>query len=271
MVQFTPMHFAPSLAKVIRYCTQSLVPTIFLWCTISCSDSRQSDLANDFDPEVDLHALSYEGDVLFDSGKYLHLAVDLFPSGDAGGEFQVIEYVRSNDISAPKQTRRGVYDVYHNGSEQMVVILQRSALEQPLRRSSLAKNGMIRTENFRGNDLTFLLHEDRLELLDGDDKVSNNPEDFLYKRTTPEFTIEGYLMYFHDTAWIYETNTEIKWPLSKLGSFYQVARERNILAKKKYDTTYLRATGYCIESVVKEGQRRNVLVLKKVIQSSISR
>jgi hypothetical protein len=250
----------------------SLVLTIILSLPVSCRDSEKQDLPNNnFDTELNLSAVSYEGDILFDSGKYLHLVVDLFPSDDTEGEFQVTEYVRFNDIAASKQLKRGLYNIYHDGDKRTVMILQSSTLAHTLRRTSLTKEGRIRIENFRDNDLTFLLREDHLELLDGDEKISNNPEDFLYKRTTPEFTIEGYLMYFHDTAWIYETNTGIQWPLTKLGTFYQVARERNTLAKKKYDTTYLKATGYCIESVVGKNERRNVLVLKRIIQSSINR
>jgi hypothetical protein len=225
----------------------------------------------EFDNESDFKVVSYEGDVLLDSEKYLHLTVDLFPSEDGDGEFCVTEYVRDKDISAPDQVKRGVYDIYHDQDERTIVILQRSALERPLRRTSLTKNGMVRTENFRNNDLTFLLREDRLELLDKGEQISRSPQDLLYRRTTPEFTIEGYFMYSHDTAWIYETNTKIHWPLTKLGAFYQAARERNTLAQKKYDTTYLKATGYCIEWDLDKGERRNVLVLKKIIQTSISR
>jgi hypothetical protein len=250
----------------------SLILNITLWLPVSCRDSKKPDLPNNnFNTELNLNAISYEGDVLIDTGTYLHLVVDLFPSDGTEGEFQVTEYVRYNDIAATKQIKRGVYDLYHDGDERTVITLQNSALTNPLRRTSLTKGRKIRTENFRENDLTFLLEEDHLELLDGNEKISGNPEDFIYKRTTPEFTIEGYLMYFHDTAWIYETNTGIRWPLTKLGTFYQVAREHNILAKKKYDTTYLKATGYCIESVVGKNERRNALVLKKIIQSSISR
>jgi hypothetical protein len=255
--------------KMKMFFRSGLVLNTLFWLTVSCRDSNKPDLSNtNFDAEINFHAISYEGDVLFDSGKYLHLVVDLFPSHDTGGKFQVTEYVRYNDIPGSKQTKTGVYDVYHDGDERTVITLQSSALAQPLRRTSLTKNRLIRAENFRDNDLTFLLHEDHLELLDGNERISGNAEDFLYKRTTPEFTIEGYLMYFHDTAWIYETNTAIQWPLTKLGTFYQVARERNMLAKKKNDTTYLKATGYCIESTVGKNERRNVLVLKRIIQSS---
>jgi hypothetical protein len=223
-----------------------LVLNVILWLSVSCRDSKKPDLSNNnFDAELNLNVISYEGDVLFDSGKYLHLVVDLFPSDDREGKFQVTEYVRYNDISGSKQIKRGVYDVYHDGDERTVIILQSSALAHPLRRTSLTEGGKVRTEDFRDNDLTFLLREDHLELLDGNEKISSNPEDFLYKRTTPEFTIEGYLMYFQDTAWVYETNTGIQWPLTKLGVFYQVARERNTLAEKKYDTTYFIPTSSC--------------------------
>jgi hypothetical protein len=241
-------------------------------CCLACCDSTKPDAVNgDFNTELSPQIMSYEGDIHFDSGKYLHLAVDLVPSNATTGEFLVTEYVRHQDIATPKQVKRGAYDVFHDGNEQTIIILQSSSLELPLRRTSLTKDGMIRIENFRDNDLAFLFYDDHLELLDGNERISDNPEDFFYKKATPEFTIEGDFMYFQDTAWIYETNTEIKWPLSKFGSFYQAARDRNTLAKHKYDTTYLKATGYCIESVVGENERRKVLVLKKIIQTSISR
>jgi hypothetical protein len=245
---------------------------IVVLCCLICCNSKTQDSVNDgINTELSPSVISYEGDIHFDSGKYLHLAVDLFPSNGTTGEFSVTEYVRYNDIGAPKQVMRGAYDVYHDGNERTIIVLQSSSLELPLRRTSLTKGGMIRIENFRDNNLAFLFYDDHLELLDGNENISSNPEDFFYKKASPEFTIEGYFMYFQDTAWIYETNTEIKWPLSKFGSFYQAARDRNTLAKHKYDRTYLRATGYCIESPVETNEHRKVLVLKKIIQSSISR
>ena len=76
-------------------------------------------------------------------------------------------------------------------------------------------------------------------------------------------------MYKGDTSYFYETNTDTRWPLTKLGSYFQAAREHNTLVDKKNDTTYLKATAYCITSTIEKPERKiNALVLKRIIQSS---
>jgi hypothetical protein len=148
-----------------------------------------------------------------------------------------------------------------------LIALQNTTREKPLRRQFIMSNGKIREQNFRHRDLAFVLAEDHLELVDDNILISADREDFFYRRTSPEFTVEGYMTYRGDTSYFFETNTKINWPLTKLGAYTQAAKEHITLADKKNDTTYLKATAYSI-TVTRPKKKLDALVLKKIIQSS---
>jgi hypothetical protein len=210
--------------------------------------------------------VTYDGQIRYDHEKFVALTLTLFPQTATEGSFELVESLLDNDIVTETSELKGFYQLQSVG-ERTMLTLENTARITPLRRSFLLSNGKIREQNFRHRDLSFFLEPEYLQLVDNNAPVSIDRNDYFYKRTTPEFTVEGYMTYRGDTSYFYETNTKITWPLTQLGAYNQAAREYNALAGKKNDTTYLKATAYAIHAMQKS---RNVdaLVLKKIIQSS---
>ena len=218
------------------------------------------------DNDVNEVKVIYEGRIHFDANQYLNLIVQLNATSASEGSFELVENIIDKEIPVDNSSYKGFYNIRVD-NEKAILILENTSRNKPLRRTSLTSRGTIREENFRNEDLKFYLKEDHLELIEGDEIISEDGENFLYKRNTPEFTIEGYMTYRGDTSFFYETNTKIIWPLTKLGSYTQAAVEHNTLADKKNDTTYLKATAYAI-TVTQAKRKVDALVLKKIIQSS---
>jgi hypothetical protein len=211
---------------------------------------------------------SYEGEVIFDSSKYLHLDIQLQPMSDTEGSFFLTEAVIEDEKETGTLNWKGFYRFHRDAEGPPVLVLENTSREIPLRRTSQRPGGYVREENFRNTDLVFHVFEDHLQLLDQDQIVCPEPKCFFYQRTSPLFTVEGYFMYRGDTTYFYEMNTKIQWPIMKLGAYFQAAREQNTLAQTKHDTTYLKATAYCIRTPAKSREKINALVLRKIIQSS---
>jgi len=244
-----------------------LVSLICLAINCSTKDPGEGEVASDRF-QTERATTSYEGQVIFDTSKYLHLDIRVSMTSETEGKFRVTEFVIEDEKEGDELTWEGFCRLYRNESGQPMLVLENTSREQPLKRTTLTKAGTVRESNFRNTDLVFYVFEDHLELLDREQIVCGNPECFFYRRTSPQFTIEGYLMYRGDTSYFYEMNTKVQWPLTKLGSYYQAAREHNTLADKKNDTTYLKATGYSISTMTKSEGRRDALVLRRIIQSS---
>ena len=252
-----------SYVRAIRYLLPMIVSVMLMsaGCT-SKSDNYQLLVDND----VNEVKVIYEGRIHFDANQYLNLIVQLNATSASEGSFELVENIIDKEIPVDNSSYKGFYNIRVD-NEKAILILENTSRNKPLRRTSLTSRGTIREENFRNEDLKFYLKEDHLELIEGDEIISEDGENFLYKRNTPEFTIEGYMTYRGDTSFFYETNTKIIWPLTKLGSYTQAAVEHNTLADKKNDTTYLKATAYAI-TVTQAKRKVDALVLKKIIQSS---
>lgn len=236
---------------------------LLLWC---CREQRTNERLLSTDGK-DIEAITYEGEVAFSAASVLSIEVTLIPAGESDGRYHVNEFVGiPGDESAPFE-QKGFYSVFRNEKGDKMLVLENSARPAPLRRTTELPSGSLREENFRNDDLTFLVNDDVLVMMDGESIVSSEPEHYLYRRTTPEFTIEGYYMYRGDTSVYYEMNTKTKWPLAKLRRYFQAASEHNQLVDRKNDTTYLKATGYCI-SFPNTNRKTNALVLKRILQSS---
>ena len=218
------------------------------------------------DSDVNAVTMIYEGWIRFDVDQHLNLIVQLNATSASEGSFELVENIIDKEILVDNSSYKGFYGLRFN-NEKVILTLENTSRNKPLRRTSLTSRGTIREENFRNRDLKFLLKEDHLELIEADATISDDAQDFLYKRNTPEFTIEGYMTYRGDTSFFYETNTKITWPLTKFGAYTQAAVEHNTLADKKDDTTYLKATAYAI-TVTQAKRKVDALVLKKIIQSS---
>jgi hypothetical protein len=250
----------------VRFKFQFLIPLIagialLAGCNSQASESRISE-DNDDSKKV----ITYDGQIKYGGEKSLGLTIKLYPSSSTEGSFDLSESLIENDIVTETSASKGFY-IVRPLDDISTLTLENSAREKPLRRSFMTERAKIREQNFRHKDLTFLLTENHLQLVEENIPVSSDPEDFFYKPTTPEFTVEGYMTYRGDTSFFYETNTKITWPLTKFGSYTQAAREHNTLADKKNDTTYLKATAYVI-AVARKKQKVDALVLKKIIQSS---
>lgn len=242
------------------------IPLILAVALIAGCDSRVAESTLSNDNEDSPGAITYDGRIKYAAEKVVALTIKLYPSSSTEGSFDLLESLVANDIATETSTLKGFY-ILRPLEDQTILTLENSAREKPLRRSFMTTHGKIREQNFRHRDLTFFFKEDYLQLVEENIPLSTDPEDFLYKPTSPEFTVEGYMTYRGDTSFFYETNTKITWPLTKLGSYTQAAREHNTLADKKYDTTYLKATAYAI-TVVQKKKKVDALVLKKIIQSS---
>jgi hypothetical protein len=239
----------------------SLIAIIIVGCNTPASESRISNHHDDTETNV-----TYDGQIRYDNEKFVGLTLTLFPHTATEGSFELLESLLDNDMVTETLERKGFYQLQSVG-ERTLLTLGNTARIPPLRRSFVLSNGKIREQNFRHRDLSFFLEQEYLQLVDNNAPISTDRKDYFYKRTTPEFTVEGYMTYRGDTSYFYETNTKITWPLTQLGAYNQAAREYNVLAGKKNDTTYLKATAYAIRAMQKS---RNVdaLVLKKIIQSS---
>jgi hypothetical protein len=233
----------------------------------SCTDKRppEAPLSR---ASFEIDYVTYEGRVLLDTSTYLEIAVKLKSSTDTEGSYLLSETVTKGNHTINSWSINGFYSVLGDSEGRPLLILQNSSLETPLRRHSVTSNGRVREENFRNTDLRFYVLSDALQVLDNDQVISTDPEHFLYKKRSPTFTVEGYFSYRGDTSFFYETNTRQNWPITKLGVYHQAAWEHNTLARKKNDTTYLKATAYCVKAVNKSRQAIDALVLKKILQSS---
>ena len=236
---------------------------------MSCSTKPSGHEETPLQPtDSDAGVTSYAGEVAFDTLKSLHLDIQLQPANDAEGSFFLTEILIEGDRDTERLAWKGFYRIQGGAQGQPILVLENTSREIALRRTSLMHGGSVREENFRNTDLTFNIFEDHLQLLDQDKVVCDGSECFLYPRTTPLFTVEGYFMYRGDTTYFYEMNTKMRWPMMKLGAYYQAAREHNTLAQTKNDTTYLKATAYCIRTNTKSKGTINTLVLRRIIQSS---
>ena len=237
---------------------------------VSCgSKQNQNDsgLSDQFS-NVESDQSVFEGQIPFNARQSLHLEVSLIPASAMDGRFSLKETVIGEAGATDPFLKQGFYSVFDTDGDERSITLTGTRRENALRRVYTAESGNIREENFRDTDLTFLLEEDALTLLNGPTPLSPDASHKLFKRATPVFTVEGYFQYLGDTALFYEMNTKQHWPLTKLGVYYQAAKEYNMLADKANDTIYLKATAYGIQYVSREKKRINALVLKSILQSS---
>jgi hypothetical protein len=131
---------------------------------------------------------------------------------------------------------------------------------------------MIREESFRKTDLVVKLEsKNTLAVLDQDlIPVSPDPAHHLTKRTSRLFTVEGYFRHNGDTADFFEMNTREHWAVSKLGDYHQAIRQYHKLVKEKFEITYIKATGYSIRHINRDGREIEALVFKRVLQMTSS-
>jgi hypothetical protein len=220
--------------------------------------------------------VTYEGRVPLSENTNLFIEVSMLASGQQGeGTFVIKEFLETDHVYVPSSSFEGKYSTFYtNNPEEPTVQFHNSALPQPLTRSYLTGHGrmkVIREEPFRASDLAVRMQGNKLVVLDRNQKpVSLDPIYNLTKRSSKLFTVEGYFIHKGDTAEFMEMNTRERWAVSKLGEYYHAARLHHKLAKEKFEVTYLKAVGFSIEHVGKEGETVDALVLKKILQMTSS-
>lgn len=250
----------------------------------SCQTERKPPEITPPDPAGDGLWMVYEGRVPLDENTNLHIELSMLPSTGSGeGHYQLEEYTEAADVTTRVSAFQGKYSSFYGKTpDEIYVQLHNSAQEKGLKRtynvrSSLAEYGnsqtyTIREEVFRKTDLVVMIRglnevivvDERLTPLTLE-RYTN-----LARRTSPLFTLEGYFRHNGDTAVFTEMNTKQIWAVSKHGEYMKAIRQYHQLTKTKFDVTYIKAIGFSIRHINKEGKETDALVLKKVLLMTAS-
>ena len=216
----------------------------------------------------------YEGRVPLDEKRLLVIELNLLPyANSAEGQYKLQETIEDGSASYPLSERSGQYSSYQEG-EKIIVRLHNSALGDGVKRTYYAKNEKgdtrFREENLRAVDLTLLRLDDETfsVLATTSEPVSRNANDHLYKRASPNFTIEGYFRHTGDSADFFEMNTEHRWAVTKMGAYGAAIRQYHELVEEKFQPVYLKGVGYSIHRPNETGKKVEALVIKKLVQMS---
>ena len=222
----------------------------------------------------------YEGRIPLDGKSNLCVEVAMLASEQLGeGSYELKEFLEEDGLRSLASAFKGkYYTLYGETPYEQVVQFRNSSREAGLKRTYLTPGfrgdftnsqiRMIREEMFRQTDLTVKVQgKNTLFVLDENLRPITTDHEFsLHKRTSKLFTVEGYFRHNGDTADFLEMNTKEKWAVSKLGDYRQAIRQYHLLAKNKFEVTYLKGIAYSIRQTNKEGKTVDALVLKKILQ-----
>jgi hypothetical protein len=215
----------------------------------------------------------YEGRVPLDEKRALYIELSLVPSTIPGeGRFNLEEIVEDENESTALSSLTGMYAItYGYGEEEQdfMVQLHNSGLSNGIKRVYTTGEKMFE-ETFRKNDLTLLSKgENKLLVLNNNSKpITLAPEFNLVKRVSKLFTVEGYFIYKNDTTDFFEMNTKEKLAVSNLGEYFKACQQYHQLTEKKSEPIYLKAVGFNVKQMDREGKEIQALVLKRIIQTS---
>jgi hypothetical protein len=226
----------------------------------------------------------YEGRIPLNENDHLYLEISMLPGDRMGeGSYRLAEFLEKENTYTPVSKFDGKYStLYGDSPEERIIQFINSAQPEGVIRTyhTRASSGsitqsplkMIREESFRNTDLAVKIErKNALIVLDQNLKaLSPDPAHHLTKRTSKLFTVEGYFRHNGDTADFFEMNTREQWAVSKLGNYHQATRQYHKLARKKFEVTYIKATGYSVRHVTRDGKEIDALVFKRVLQMTSS-
>ena len=221
---------------------------------------------------VETGVMAYEGRIPLDEFRNLYMEVSLRPSREPGeGFFTLHETLEEEEGDRVVSDLHGKYSITPDESRETLIIhLHQSSVMEKIKRTFLnTKDKKLYQENFRNSDLR-LRRDENMTLLTivnlNSQRISEENEPVLIKRTSKPFTVEGYFTHMGDSARFEEINTEQLWPVSKLGAYQIATRQYHQLADKKYERIYLKGVGYSVVNFNTKGEEGEALVFKKILQ-----
>lgn len=257
---------------------------ILLVAFLSCENrERPSEESETLPRETDTRT-SYEGMIPIDEHNNLYVELSMLPSGPLGeGTYDIREFLDSGVSRKQISSFRGKYStLYGENPDERLIQFHNSALAEGLKRTYLtpgfranitdSRLNVLRTEPFRTTDLTVKVSgRNKLTVLDDYLNTVTIEGDFnLVRRTSRVFTLEGYFRHNGDSADFFEMNTAETWAVSKYGEYGKAIRQYHQLATKKFEFTYMKATGFSIQHTHRDGREIEALVIKKVLQMTAS-
>lgn len=215
---------------------------------------------------------TYEGRVPLDEFQNLYMIVSLRPSREPGEGFYILhETMEEQEGSRVVSDLSGTYSSSPDESgESLIIHLHRSSvMEKIMRTFQNPKDKKLYQENFRNADLRLRRSDDQLLLTIvnlNSQRIAEENQPVLIKRTSKPFTVEGYFTHMGDSARFEEINTEQLWPVSKLGAYHVATRQYHQLADKKYERIYLKGVGYSVIRFDRRSEGEEALVFKKILQ-----
>lgn len=251
-----------------------------LIATFSCDNSGNTPAVASFPPEENASLFAYEGRVPLDEKRHLYIELSISEARQTGeGSFRLEEFLEEDNKRSPVASCVGNYStLFGSNPEERLLQLHNTGHPKPLKRKYLSHGSggsrtssntrMIREEPFRGTDLALGIEgNNRLIVLNRDlQPVSLEREHNLIKRTSRIFTIEGYFRHNGDSADFHELNTEDTWAVTKFGDYQTAIRQYYQLTQRKFQVTYMKAIGFSISHIDKQGREVEALVIKKVLQ-----
>lgn len=245
-----------------------LFPVIILLC-FGCNDLKKSE--EEFPVKSSTDWITYEGRIPVNENDYLYLELSMRPGNAGEGTYRLEELLRTQAGSEKVGSFRGSYSSFATPRGDIEIHFQGSSYPTGIRRTSTSADGKrIREEEYRVRDLVLRKDGDhRMIALDNaNEPISVDLDDNLSKRTSTIFTVEGTFAHVGDSAVFYEVNTERVWPVSKQGEYALAIRQYYELANLKNEGVYLKGTGFSIDQLNLKGERKESLVLKKIISMS---
>ena len=244
----------------------------------SCDQPRKANDGLPGFPDAGDRLMTYEGKIPLDEKTNLYVELSLSPSDQPGeGTFRLEEFLESENGRSKISFFEGRYStLIGDNPDERIMQLYNTAHDRPLRRKYVIRrfNGtdsqrtVLREEPFRQSDLILKIQgTEKLIVLDKElQALSTEREHNLIRRTSRVFTVEGYFRHNGDSADFYEMNTGDVWPVSKLGDYHKAIKQYYQLTERKFQATYMKATGFSINHVNKEGIDTEALVIRKVVQ-----
>lgn len=249
-----------------------------LLATSSCQHPDRADAAMSATDDASEEWVTYEGKVPLDEESNLYLELSLRLSGETGeGLFKLREFLEDeNGRDAISSFKGRYFTLVGETPEERILQLGNTSHDEPLTRRYTIRRSrgtgsrtiMIREEPFRQSDLVLKIQgREKLLVLDKQlAPVSTDRDHNLVRRTSGIFTLEGYFRHNGDSADFYEINTGEVWAVTKLGDYYKAIRQYHQLTERKFEVTYMKAIGFSINHVNKQGVRTEALVIRKVLQ-----
>ena len=88
----------------------------------------------------------------------------------------------------------------------------------------------------------------------------------LIRRTSPLFTVEGYITFYGDTADFFERNTRKTWAIARLGEYDIALKKYNSVSKERFEGVYVKALSYTVRRVDRSGKEIDALVFKRLLE-----